>query len=185
MKKRLGEKWLGGFRLLLLAAAVAVGAACESDDAKPRNTTAAMTGELIVLAAPRAGDAYSASTADAIFAFHVAYARRIEGRDRVLVLTDRATYPRYVAALGENRVALAPMADIWARDYGLANATRPLLFRYTAAGQGGGARGQRDADAVQDDLARLARAAGLHFSESGLRNDGDSRYATNGSESRY
>ena len=129
-------------------------------------------GELIVLAAPRSGDTYYAKAAEGIFDFHVAYARQVALHDRVLVLVDAAAYPRYLEALGANRVAVAPMDDIWARDFGLSNAADPILFRYTAAGQGGGARGQRDADRVQTTLASLAGAAGLTFKASALLNDG-------------
>jgi agmatine/peptidylarginine deiminase len=129
-------------------------------------------GELIVLAAPAASDPYYASVADPIFDFHVAFARQIHDRDRVIVLTDAALYPRYAAALGENRVAMAPMSDIWARDYSFSNATDPVLLRYTAAGQGGGKEGQRDADHVQRDFKKLAAAAKLRFRTSALLNDG-------------
>ena len=137
-------------------------------------STAGSTGqaELIVLASPRDGDPYYAKVAESTFDFHVAYARQVAGHDRVLILADRASYRRYADALGENGVALAPMADIWTRDFGLSNAANPILFRYTAAGQGGGARGQREADSVQGDLASLAKAAGLEFQRSDLLNDG-------------
>ena len=133
---------------------------------------AAGQGELIVLAAPRDDDPYYAEAAQHIFDFHVTYARQIAPHDRVLVLADAASYPHYAEALGENRVALAPMDDIWARDFGLSNAADPILFRYTAAGQGSGKRGQRDADRVQAGLVSLARAAGLTFRSSALLNDG-------------
>jgi agmatine deiminase len=129
-------------------------------------------GELIVLAAPRDGDPYYADAAQDIFDFHVTYAQQVALHDRVLVLADAVSYPLYVEALGENRVALAPMDDIWARDFGLSNAADPILFRYTAAGQGTGTRGQRDADHVQAALVSLARAAGLSFKPSALLNDG-------------
>ena len=128
--------------------------------------------ELIVLAAPRRGDPYYAEVAGAIFDFHVAYARQIEGRDDVLILTDEAGYPAYAEALGAARVAVAPMDDIWMRDFGLSNAAAPVMFRYTAAGQGGGRKGQRAADAVQDGLAELIERAGLSYRPSDLLNDG-------------
>ena len=128
--------------------------------------------ELIVLAAPSSSDRYYAKVADAIFAFHVAYAHQIEGRDDLLVLTDQQNYDRYAAALGARKVAVAPMADIWARDFTFSNVSNPVMFRYTAAGQGGGVRGQRDADAVQEQFARFAEEAGLAFGETGLLNDG-------------
>jgi len=128
--------------------------------------------ELIVLAAPVTGDPYYAEVADAIFDFHVAYARAVSPHDQVLVLSDAGAYDRYAQALGPDRVVIAPMADIWARDFGSASPTHPTLFRYTAAGQGGGRGGQRDADAVQDDLAILSDEAGLAFTTTDLLNDG-------------
>lgn len=132
-----------------------------------------MTPELIVLAAPVTGDPYYAAVADDIFAFHVGFAQAIRAAgDEVLILADEGAAHRYAEALGAEAVLEAPVADIWARDFGLATATAPVMFRYTAAGQGGGAKGQADADAVQDDLALLAEAAGLVFAESDLLNDG-------------
>ncbi len=134
--------------------------------------TSAAKAELIVLSAPKTGDPYYAKLADRIFAFHVAFAKAIAGRDDVLILTDKGAYARYAKALGEDRVALAPMSDIWTRDFGTVHPANPVMFRYTAAGQGGGRQGQRDADAVQEDLALLADKAGLAFRESDLLNDG-------------
>lgn len=128
--------------------------------------------ELIVLAAPRTGDPYYSKVADKIFNFQIAYAKQIEGRDDVLILTDKGAYQRYVKALGPDKVALVPMSDIWMRDFGTSNAVASLMFRYTAAGQGGGRRGQRDADAVQDELAIYAERAGLSFKSTNLLNDG-------------
>ena len=46
------------------------------------------------------------------------------------------------------------------------------MFRYTAATQGGGYKGQSDADAVQNRLVAYARRAGLEFRETDLLNDG-------------
>ncbi len=129
-------------------------------------------GELIVLAAPLTGDPYYAEVADDIVAFHIGFAERVVAPDRVLVLTDDDGYASYAAALGPDRVAVAPMADIWIRDFGSANPDAPVMFRYTAAGQGGGPEGQSDADAVQDDLAWLAAEAGLGLADSDLLNDG-------------
>ncbi|MEM9232720.1 MAG: agmatine deiminase family protein, partial [Pseudomonadota bacterium] len=89
-----------------------------------------------------------------------------------LILTDQETYLVYADAIGDEAVVTAPMADIWARDYGLADPLIPIMFRYTAAGQGGGRKGQRDADAVQDDFANVLEDAGLTFDSSDLLNDG-------------
>jgi agmatine/peptidylarginine deiminase len=125
--------------------------------------------ELIVLAAPRADDDYYAEVADEIFEFHVAYARAIAAHDDVLVLTDEASYADYAAALGPEHVAVAPADDIWMRDFSPSNAAAPVMFRYTAAGQGGDPKA---ADAVQEGLAEILAEAGLRFRESDLKNDG-------------
>ncbi len=128
--------------------------------------------ELIVLAAPITGDPYYAEVAGEIFDFHVAYAKAIKAPDRVLILTDASAYNRYAAVLGSENVLAVPMADIWARDFGPSNAKRPVYFRYTAAGQGGGHTGQDDADAVQIGLAELTDAADLSITATHLLNDG-------------
>lgn len=129
--------------------------------------------DLIILAAPLASDPYYADVRDAIFDFHIGFARRVEVPNDVLILTDAASYDRYAEALGEEHVAIAPMDDIWARDYSLSNTNDPILFRYTAAGQRG-SQGvdQSGADAVQRGFAFLAEEAGLRFSETDLLNDG-------------
>lgn len=128
--------------------------------------------ELVVLAAPLTGDAYYADVTDAIFEFHVAYARSLSDDDQLLVLTDDGAYERYAAALGAENILIAPMADIWARDFGASNPAHPILFRYTAAGQGGGRAGQEDADEVQNGLVQLAHEAELSFTSTHLLNDG-------------
>jgi agmatine deiminase len=46
------------------------------------------------------------------------------------------------------------------------------MFRYTAAGQGGGQSGQRDTDSVQETLAVMAEDAAITFRETDLLNDG-------------
>lgn len=128
--------------------------------------------ELIVLAAPITGDSYYGEVAGEIFDFHVAYAKAIRAPDQVLILTDEAAYDRYAAVLGFEKVLVAPMADIWARDFGPSNAEDPVYFRYTAAGQGGGYSGQDDADAVQIALAELTDAADMTIRATHFLNDG-------------
>ncbi len=128
--------------------------------------------ELIVLAAPITGDSYYAEVASEIFNFHVAYAKAITEPDQVLILTDEGAYDRYAAVLGPEKVLVAPMADIWARDFAPSNAEKPVYFRYTAAGQGGGYSGQDDADAVQIALAELTDAADMTIRATHLLNDG-------------
>ena len=128
--------------------------------------------ELIVVAAPRHDDPYYAEVADGIFDFHVAYARAVAGYDDFLVLTDAQSAPAYIEALGQARVAIAPQDDIWMRDFSLSNTADPVMFRYTAEGQGGGRDGQDAADQVQEELAALMEEAGLSFGETDWLNDG-------------
>lgn len=128
--------------------------------------------ELIIVASPRTGDAYYAEAASDIFDFHVAYGQAVLEFDDFLVLTDDAQYDAYVRALGADHVAIAPQDDIWMRDFSLSNAENPVMFRYTAAGQGGGRKGQRDADHVQEGLAEIMEAAGVSFADSDWLNDG-------------
>lgn len=128
--------------------------------------------ELIVLAAPITGDAYYREVAREIFDFHIAYAKAVKAPDQVLILTDEGAYDRYAAVLGPEKVLVAPMADIWARDFAPSNAADPVYFRYTAEGQGGGYSGQDDADAVQIALAELTDAADMSIRATHLLNDG-------------
>ena len=58
-------------------------------------------------------------------------------------------------ALGNARVALIPMGDIWMRDVTPLNAASPVTMRYSAAGQGGGRKGRREARFVQAELEAL------------------------------
>lgn len=128
--------------------------------------------ELIVLSAPISGDPYYAGVVDSIFDFHVQYVKQIEQHDNVLVLVDEKAYDRYVSAIGKDKVAIVSMLDIWLRDFGLSVINNPIMFRYTAEGQGRGNKGQQDADTVQEHLALIAEKAKLTFLETDLLNDG-------------
>lgn len=127
--------------------------------------------ELIILAAPGT-DGYYAALNDDIIDFHIQYAEAIARADDVIVLTGPALQSRYVAALGDDRVALAPMPDIWMRDFSSLNTAAPVIMRYSAAGQGGGRKGQREADYVQNQFMSLLEATGITRPESDLINDG-------------
>lgn len=127
--------------------------------------------ELIILAAPRT-DGYYSPVHDDIVDFHVRYAQVVAKADDVIVLTGPELHSRYVKALGNDHVALAAMPDIWMRDFSPLNAAAPIMMRYSAAGQGGGRKGQREADYVQDQLIRLIDAADVSWAESDLINDG-------------
>ncbi|MGN7613211.1 agmatine deiminase family protein [Magnetococcales bacterium HHB-1] len=128
--------------------------------------------ELIVLAAPAMDDSYYAKVAEDIFQFHVGFAKKIHPKDQLLILTDEASYDDYVDVFGEEQVVIAPMLDIWMRDFTTVNATMPTMFRYTAAGQGGGGSGQREADRVQDPVAVMLEEAEANFQSTDLLNDG-------------
>lgn len=166
---------VSGYTNLLIAAALAI-SACNESQSPPHDEADMISGndsrELIILSAPQADDRYYADVADQIFDFHVAYARQVIGRDDIVILTDEARYDDYVAALGPDHVMVAPQEDIWLRDFGLSNATSPIMFRYTAAGQAGSRDPQSDADAVQEELASLLERAGIDFDETALLNDG-------------
>jgi agmatine/peptidylarginine deiminase len=131
----------------------------------------AAAGELLVVAAPRRDDPYYADLVDSLLDFHVAYAEQVADDDDFLVVVDEAGYDDYVEALGPERVVVAPQDDIWMRDFAPSNATDPLLFRYTAAGQAG-AGGQRGADAVQATLVDTLNQAQLQVPTVDLLNDG-------------
>ncbi|MEG0483480.1 MAG: agmatine deiminase family protein, partial [Acinetobacter sp.] len=129
--------------------------------------------ELIVLASPQSDDAYYAEMIDDIFEFHVDYAKKIlKNGDNVVILTDKELYPDYVKELGEDHVAIAPMHDIWMRDFTSANPAQPVLFRYTAAGQGGSKKGQSISDEVQAEFKYYGKKAGLQYTNTQLLNDG-------------
>lgn len=127
--------------------------------------------ELIVLAAPPSHlDSYYQDVAEDIVAFHVAYAREIERRgDRVVILSNDDFYDAYASALGAEKLLRTPMADIWMRDFTVQNTDGPVMFRYSAAGQGGR---QADADAVQEEFAGLLLDMGISVPETDLINDG-------------
>lgn len=129
--------------------------------------------ELIVLASLQSEDTYYAKMVDDIFDFHINYAKQIiKNGDKVLILTDKYLYPDYVKAIGQNHVVIAPMQDIWMRDFSSANPDQPTLFRYTAAGQGGTKKAQAISDDVQSDFKLYSQKAGLKFIQTQLLNDG-------------
>lgn len=140
--------------------------------AAPVSEGAIMTKELIILAPPPDGDKYYEGVKDDIFDFHVAYARQILLHDDVLIFAGQDHFDDYVTALGAAHVAPIEMQDIWMRDFSPQNAAKPVMMRYTAEGQGGGRRGQSDADAVQEVLADVLISKAIPFGDSDLLNDG-------------
>lgn len=156
--------------LLLTTAALAGDIAKDYD--KTKEMIAPTKTELIVLAAPLTSDRYYDDVRDQIFDFHIEYASRISDRDNVLIFTDEGSYDRYADALGVDKVVVAPVDDIWMRDFATSNPSKPIMFRYTAAGQGGGPAGQHASDDVQGQFAEIINAADLDFFNTPLLNDG-------------
>lgn len=131
-----------------------------------------MTQDLIILSTPPAGDTYYAEKTNDILRFHKAYVEAAQPHDNIVIFASEHHYETYVAALGAGHVVKLEMQDIWMRDFSLSNAENPVMFRYTAEGQGGGRAGQKESDFVQDKLARILDAANLGFGETDLLNDG-------------
>lgn len=124
---------------------------------------------LLVLAAPKAGDAYYAPVRDAVLAFQRAYAEAALPHDDVVILTDAAGWAYFAETLPEDILIQAPMLDIWARDYSPVAPRGPIHFRYAAAAQGGS---QGDADAVQDVFADSIAEFGIEPPATDLILDG-------------
>ena len=80
--------------------------------------------------------------------------------------------PRLCQSLGQK--ACGHRTDAWHLDARLssANPVQPVMFRYTAAGQGGAKKGQTISDEVQDEFKYYSQKAGLQFTQSKLLNDG-------------
>jgi len=148
---------------IMLTVLFSAGPAAMAEDAR---------GQIILLAAPILDDPYYASEADAIIDFHITFAKHVAAPDRVLVLAGKDTADIYADALGPEHVVVAPMEDIWVRDFGIMDAASNVMARYTAAGQGGGSNGQHDADAVQETHAGFLEENSVEFPGSDLLNDG-------------
>ena len=141
---------------LLAAPLAAPGAPPPSNDESADRT-------LIVLATASSSDRYYQPLRREILDFQAAFARAILGRDNVVVLCDPRTLRALSLRLPDDILLEAPMRDIWVRDFAPVRPDRPVLFRYSAAAQGGQ---QSDADWVQDEFRRFARRMGLAFQRS-------------------
>ncbi len=129
--------------------------------------------ELIVLASTKDNDNYYADYDAKIFNFHVNFAKQIlENGDQAIIFSSDDKIKKYQKALPDVAIIDLAMDDIWMRDFSLSNLNDPIKFRYSAAGQGGGAQGQVDSDIVQKHLFSEIGAAGLNFKTTNLINDG-------------
>ncbi|NCA81654.1 MAG: hypothetical protein EOM72_02775 [Opitutae bacterium] len=154
-------------RHLWIAALWALPVAAQAEPSPSNDASADRT--LIVLAAPSASDRYYRSRRQEILDFQVAWANSIRGRDNVVILADRKTLRELAKELPEDLLLEARMRDIWTRDFFPVCPDRPVLFRYSAAAQGGP---PDDADWVQDGFVRFARRQGLSFRRAPWRLDG-------------
>jgi len=144
--------------LHLLLAGLWVGSAA-AWGAPPSNIASAER-TLILLAAPSASDRYYKSRRKEILTFQMAYAKRILGKDNVVILGDKKTLRELSKELPEDILLEAPMRDIWMRDFTSVIPDRPILFRYSAAAQGDN---QPTADWVQAEFLRFAKRHDLRF----------------------
>ena len=126
----------------------------------PSNDEHAPGRALILLAAPRVGDDYYRARRRELLDFQVAYAKSILGRDNVVILCDRPTRTELARDLPEDVLLVGPMRDVWMRDFTPVMPDRPVLFRYSAAAQGGK---MLDAAWVQAGFTRYANYRGLEF----------------------
>ena len=126
----------------------------------PSNDEHAPGRALILLAAPRVGDDYYRARRRELLDFQVAYAKSILGRDNVVILCDRPTQTELARELPEDVLLVGPMRDVWMRDFTPVMPDRPVLFRYSAAAQGGK---MLDAAWVQAGFTRYANYRGLEF----------------------
>ena len=109
--------------------------------------------QLIVLSSPKVTGYYS-NVYQHIINFHIRYAKAIQGKDDVLVLTNAATHATYAAELpAEILIKNAEQADIWMRDFTTINPNSPVQFRYAPAAQGGS---QSESDFVQGTFNTFA-----------------------------
>lgn len=125
--------------------------------------------DLIILAAPKKGDAYYHDRAQSIIDFQIAFAQAIQKPDYVIILSGQGYYDTYQKALGSDAVRLVQMPDIWMRDFTITNPEKPIMFRYTAAGQG---NHQGEADYVQDIFKQWIDGQMVDYHDTSLRNDG-------------
>ena len=145
----------------LLAGLLALpGAAAAAEPPAPSNDEHAPGRALILLAAPTVGDDYYRARRRDLLDFQVAYAKSILGRDNVVILCDRPTRTELARELPEDVLLVGPMRDVWMRDFTPVMPARPVLFRYSAAAQGGK---MLDASWVQAGFTRYAKYRGLEF----------------------
>lgn len=125
--------------------------------------------QLIVISAPSANNKYYSDVYEKIIDFNIAYAKSIMDKDNVVVLGDEKAIKLLEKELPQDILLEAKMRDIWLRDFTTINPNEPIMFRYTAAGQGGN---QRDADWVQDRFIRFTDKLGIEYDYTNLILDG-------------
>lgn len=164
---------MGFLKVIAIFLTMSVVGMCNSSPVmSAKHGSTLMNKELIILVSPPSGDTYYTGVTADIIDFHIAYARQILKHDDVLIFSAPKHYDLYVKALGKEHVVKQSLPDIWMRDYSAANAAAPMMFRYTAEGQGGGRKGQDEADYTQDALYSYLKQAKIRINSSDYLNDG-------------
>lgn len=123
---------------------------------------------LLVLAAPSVDDGYYRPAFRQIVDFQIRYAKAIEGKDRVVILVDRATRPHYERELPANALLDADIADIWMRDFTTVDPFDPVEFVYTDAAT----ETKQESVAIQHRFDVFADALGITRRRTNLKLDG-------------
>lgn len=83
-----------------------------------------------MVSAPSVNDAYYADYFDAIISYDIAFAKTVLGKDKNIVLADRATMPYLRQELPDSILLEANIADIWIRDFAPVVPDRCVKFDY-------------------------------------------------------
>eukprot|EP01026_Neomeris_dumetosa_P075188 TRINITY_DN7899_c0_g1_i7.p1 TRINITY_DN7899_c0_g1~~TRINITY_DN7899_c0_g1_i7.p1 ORF type:complete len:344 (-),score=37.95 TRINITY_DN7899_c0_g1_i7:80-973(-) len=125
---------------------------------------------LIVLSVPPIWlDNYYKDVYEQILAFDIEYAKKVIGKDNIIILGDKNTLNELSKSLPEDVLLEGKMEDIWMRDFTTANPYQPVQFRYTYSAQGGS---QRDADYVQSAFNSFTKKYDISYKITDYMNDG-------------
>lgn len=136
---------------------------------KSHTNTAASEKMLIVITAPPSNTSYYRDVYDKIISYDIEFAKKVLGKDEIIVLGDKKALSILRKELPEKILLKADMRDIWMRDFTTVNPYSPVQFRYAAAAQGGK---QSEADWVQEGFSKFAKKLGLEYSGTELILDG-------------
>ncbi|MEM6319563.1 MAG: agmatine deiminase family protein [Bacteroidota bacterium] len=134
------------------------------DVTEPSSTTStpsskrAEDAQVIVMAAPSVHNDYYEAVFDDIVDFQVDFANRIDGRDEVIILVDRATRRYYRGRVPNYVLVAANIEDIWIRDFAPVIGDQQVKFNYLP-----NYLSRADANYVDNSFERWMRRAGLAY----------------------